>query len=104
MPSRIRLRLIPCVLALALVLAPASFATATPWSIEAPTAQAATDGGFFSWVAGWFADLLDGSDSTSAQIAGADSLGVEAPQPTNGLSSDEEEKDLGPAINVDGNK
>lgn len=107
MPSRIRLRLVPCVLALALVLAPVSFATATPWSFDAPSAQSAqtaTDGGFFAWVAGWFADLLDGSDSASAQVDGASNLGAEAPQPTDGLSSDEEEKDLGPAINVEGNK
>lgn len=102
MPTGNTRRIVPFVLALTLVLVPASFAAASPVAFDAPAVQTVDQGGFFSWITGWFQDLFGVSDSAAAQASGNDGFGP--PQPADGFTSDsgEEEGELGPAITVDG--
>lgn len=105
MPQLIR-RSVPFVLALALVLVPASFASASPFAFGAPTAQASSDGGMFAWIAGWFQDLLGGQASAQVDAGQGVGFGPQVPQPTDdtsGLTSESrEDGERGPAIQVDG--
>lgn len=103
MPTGNTRRIVPFVLALTLVLVPASFAAASPVAFDAPAVQTVDQGGFFSWITGWFQDLFSVSDSAAAQAGGPVDPGVDPAQPTSDLSGDStEEEDRGPQITVTG--
>lgn len=108
MSSRTTLRIVSLTLALALVLAPASLVTASPWSLDAAAVEHVDDGGVFGWLGGWLHTLLGDSGTSVAQVGAAKTTTgsevVPAPpiDPTSDGDSIQEEGDRGPSVQVDG--